>query len=561
MKEMLSNTVAKSLLLVLVIFLITTGSKAIASGAQGQYYTSASTETVAKSFYSVSDYSDRIPELKRIVSVNAKNKAIKNVLKEIVNKAKLGIAFNAELQSLEKPVTVNLNYVTAAHALQEVLRHTEYEAAISKTREIVLQRRVPPLSAVQLQQEISGTVRDARDGQPLPGVNVVMTSDRSVGTSTDVNGEYSLTVPDEADSLTFSFVGYQSRQVAINNRSTINISLSPQVQAFEDVVVTALGISRQERSVGYSTQEVEGENLTYSKEQNVIGSLAGKVAGVQVTGSSGASMGGTQTIKIRGINSLSGEGQPLIVVDGTPISNQNFAGAGGADFGNLSQDINTSDIKSVNVLKGPAASALYGIRGQYGVVMITTKSGESVENFQVEVNSSFSVQQATNFMDFQNKYGAGYSQTFPTLSNGQPYVETYADESWGPRMDGTEVREYFSFYPQDPRYGELTPFEPHPDNIKNFYRTGYKFNQGLTISGGSQNANYRLSFNDTRVTGVAPNTWMDRNNLGISAGIDVSEDWNFSTNLNYATNSAQRPRRDTATVPAISGSGFSAAWI
>src|SRR5699024_231886 len=352
---------------------------------------------------------------------------------------------------------------------------------------------------------------------------------------------YSLSIPNEADSLTFTFVGYQSQRVAISGRNTIDIQLQPEVQAFDEMVVTALGITREERSIGYATQEVSGEDLTVAKQENVIGALSGKIAGVQISGSSGASMGGTQTIKIRGVNSLSGEDAPLIVVDGTPISNQNFAGRSGADFGNLAQDVNPSDIKSINVLKGPAASALYGIRGQYGVVMITTKSGAGVEDFRVELSSSFEMQRVGALLDYQNKYGGGSKQEFDTLPNGEPHVATTADESWGPRMDGTPVRQYYSFYPQDPRYGELTPFEPQPNNVDNFYETGFKSNQSITISGKSEKSNYRLSFNDSRNQGVYPNTMHQRNNLGVSADINVSKDWSFSTHLNYARNKGRRP--------------------
>lgn len=542
MKKSLTHKLTKMIAGCLFAVLISPISQGFHSEANGQYLTSASADAgvSAKSFYSVSKYADRIPELQQVISINKKEAPLREVLEVIVRKADLGIAYNAELLSLRQPVSIQLNFVTVGRALQEVLKGTKYEATISKTREIVLreQQFLPPL-LLQVQQDISGTVTDAQTGEIMPGVNVTVTGDPTTGTSTNPNGEYSLTVPDDATSLTFSFVGYQQQEVAINGRSEINVQLSPKVQAFDDVVVTALGITRDERSVGYSTQEVSGDELTYAQDQNVIGSLAGKIAGVQVTGSSGASMGGTGTIKIRGVNSLSGEGQPLIVVDGTPISNQNFAGTGGADFGNLAQDINPNDIESVNVLKGPAASALYGIRGQYGVVMITTKSGE--RGLSVEFSSSVEVQRAGNFMNYQNKYGAGYKQEFNTLANGDPYVATNWDESWGPRMDGTMVREFFSFYPQDPRYGQLTPFEAHPDNIKNFFETGFKSNQAITISGASENSNYRLSFNDSRTDGVYPNTWHQRNNLGLSAGIDASEDWRFSTNINYARNSGQRP--------------------
>ncbi|MGM0545502.1 MAG: SusC/RagA family TonB-linked outer membrane protein [Bacteroidota bacterium] len=542
MKEMLLQIFKRSACYCLALLLLTPVSQAFSAEAQGQYLTSVSSESVSSSFYSVSKYADDIPELQKSVSVQTEATPLNEVLEDIVQQADLGIAYNAKLQSLSQPVSVSLQDVSAAKAIEKVLASTEYEAAISQTREIILKERPEPQPIeIAMEQEISGTVTDAQTGDPLPGVNVRATEDPSMGTSTNQDGEYTLSVPDEVTSLTFSFVGYQEQEVAIDGRSTVDVSLEPEVEALEDVVVTALGINRDERSIGYASQEVGGEDLTYSRDQNVLGSLSGKISGVQISGSSGASMGGTQTIKIRGVNSISGEGQPLIVVDGTPISNQNFAGSGGADFGNLAQDVNPNDVESVNVLKGPAASALYGIRGEHGVVMITTKGGADGEDFSVELNSGMEVQRAANFMDYQNQYGAGYSQEFPTLDNGDPYVEAHADESWGPKMDGTPVRQFQSFYPQDPQYGELTPFEPQPDNIKNFFETGYKSNQGLTISGGGEMSNYRLSFNDSRTDGVYPNTWQKRNNLGVSGDIDVSEDWTFSTNVNYARNSGQRP--------------------
>ncbi|MGV3538359.1 MAG: SusC/RagA family TonB-linked outer membrane protein, partial [Rufibacter sp.] len=307
-------------------------------------------------------------------------------------------------------------------------------------------------------------------------------------------------------------------------------------------------IERSERSLGYSTQQVNGENLTYTKEQNVLGSLAGKVAGVQVVGSSGASMGGTQKIKIRGVNSVTGGGEPLIVIDGTPISNANYAGSAGVDFGNLSQDINPEDVESVNVLKGPAASALYGIRGQYGVVMITTKKGKKgADKVTVNLNSAFSMEKVGNIMPYQNMYGGGGSQTWRTLplkpgeTEPQKYVDISYDESWGPKMDGTLVRQIFSFYPQDPTYGQLTPFVAHPNNIEDYYETGTTLNNGISVSGGTEKTNFRLSFNDTRIEGVEPNTWLRRNNVGLSLGVAITPKITANANLNYASNSAQRP--------------------
>ncbi|GGZ38757.1 SusC/RagA family TonB-linked outer membrane protein [Echinicola pacifica] len=317
--------------------------------------------------------------------------------------------------------------------------------------------------------------------------------------------------------------------------------MEEDISEMGEFVVTALGITRDEKSIGYATQQVDGENLTYAKEQNVLGSLAGKVAGVQVEGASGASMGGTQKIKIRGVNSISGASQPLIVIDGTPISNSNFSGDDGTDYGNLGQDVNAEDIETINVLKGPAASALYGIRGQYGVVMITTKKGKKGSDVQVQLNSSVSVESVFNLMPYQNQYGGGSSQTWRTLPNGDKYVDMQVDESWGPKMDGTLVRHVQSFYPQDPEYGQLAPFVAHPDNIKDYYETGSTVNNGVTITGGGGNSNYRISLNDTRIQGVEPNTMLKRNNVGVSLGVDMTSKLRISSNINYAMNSGRRP--------------------
>ncbi len=243
-----------------------------------------------------------------------------------------------------------------------------------------------PLNSFSQTRQISGTVSDEK-GSPLASVTVQQKG-ASNQTVTDEKGVFTLAVTGASPILVFSYAGRQSQEVAVGSSTTYNISLGTS-GTMSEVVVTALGIKRNDRALGYSTQEIKGENLTLTKEQNVLGSLAGKIAGVQVVGSSGASMGGTQKIKIRGVNSIVGNDQPLIVVDGTPISNSNFASNDKADYGNIGQDINPEDIESVNVLKGGAASALYGIRGQYGVIMITTKKGKiGAKKVNVQLNSA-----------------------------------------------------------------------------------------------------------------------------------------------------------------------------
>ncbi|HMK04911.1 MAG TPA: TonB-dependent receptor plug domain-containing protein, partial [Ferruginibacter sp.] len=354
------------------------------------------------------------------------------------------------------------------------------------------------------QKKVTGKITD-QNARPLFSVNV-QEKGKSNFATTDNNGIYIINVQGDESVLVFSSAEFTGQEIPVGGRTAIDVQLKFN-GAMSEVVVTALGISRKERSLGYSTQQVNGDNLTLTKEQNVLGSLAGKIAGVQVTGSSGASMGGTQKIKIRGVNSIGGTDQPLIVIDGTPISNANFASSDKADFGNVAQDINPEDIESVNVLKGPAASALYGIRGQYGVIMITTKKGKKgAKKVNIQINSAFSIEKAGNFFPLQNLYGGGSSQTWRTLPNGEKYVDMSVDESWGPRMDGTPVRQIFSFYPQDPEYKQLTPFVAHPDNIEDYYRTGSNINNGIIVSGGNENSTFRLSFNDTRIQGVEPNT-------------------------------------------------------
>jgi TonB-linked SusC/RagA family outer membrane protein len=389
-------------------------------------------------------------------------------------------------------------------------------------------------------RQITGTVTDEK-GSPLPFVSILQKGTQN-GTSTDAKGAFSISVAGTNTVLVITYTGRQAQEITVGNSNTFNVSLSAN-GSLSEVVVTALGINRRQKSIGYSTQQVKGEDLTFTKEQNVIGSLAGKVAGVQVVGSSGASLGGTQKIKIRGVNSLNGNDQPLIVVDGTPISNSNFGSSNGngPDLGNISQDINPDDVETVNVLKGPAASALYGLRGQFGVILITTKKGKKgAKKVDVQYSSAFSMEKVGNFMPLQNIYGVGNNQTFLTLSNGDKYVNGN-DESWGPKMDGTPVRMYYSFYTQDPEFGKLTPFVPHPDNIQDYFETGHTINNNISVGGGSENMTYKLSYNNTYIKGVMPNTSLKRNNLGLNTSFDISKNLTAGANITIANNKAVRP--------------------
>ncbi|TKC09978.1 SusC/RagA family TonB-linked outer membrane protein [Pedobacter polaris] len=395
------------------------------------------------------------------------------------------------------------------------------------------------------QKTIRGKVVDATDGKGIPGVSVLVKGTTS-GATTQTDGSYAINVPSDGTTLVFKYLGFATQEVAIGSKSEINITLASSAETLEGVIVTALGIKRSEKSVGYSVQVVKGGDLTMTKDNNVIGALAGKIAGAQVTGSSGANLGGTQKIKLRGVNSVTGGGSPLIVIDGTPFNNGNFSNsdANGVDLGNLAQDLNPEDIETISVLKGPAAAALYGSRGQYGAILYTTKKGKEGK-MTVEFNTSNMMEKVGNFTPMQNIYGVGNNQTFLTFGattplSGQKYV-TGNDESWGPKMDGTPIRMYFSFYPQDSRFGQLTPFSPQPNNIKDFYETGFNTNNGITIAGGNEKINLRLSYNNTYIKGTYPNTNLKRNNLGLSSSIKITEKLTAGANLNYANNDGIRP--------------------
>ena len=243
------------------------------------------------------------------------------------------------------------------------------------------------------QRQVTGTVTHAEDGSSIPGVSVLVKGTQ-VGTITDINGKYSINVPPDGKVLQFSFVGMQTVEVTIGNQPVIDVQMQPTVTALEGVIVTALGISREKKSLGYAVQDVSGDEITQARQLNAINSLSGRVAGLQITTGSG-NMAGSSRVLIRGVNSISGNNNPLYVIDGVPIDNSDFntvntaRGAGGIDYGNMAQDVNSDDIESISVLKGPAAAALYGSRAANGVILITTKKGkaEARKGIGVSINS------------------------------------------------------------------------------------------------------------------------------------------------------------------------------
>ncbi|MCK5774778.1 MAG: TonB-dependent receptor plug domain-containing protein, partial [Bacteroidales bacterium] len=313
------------------------------------------------------------------------------------------------------------------------------------------------LQGVFAQTSVTGTVTDADNGGTLPGVTVLVKG-TSIGTVTDMDGKYNLQVPEDATALVFSFVGMESQEIAYTGQTTINAGLNAGALKLDEVVVTALGVSREKKSLGYATQEVDGEELNKVTRDNFVNSMAGKVAGVQIKSST--NMGGSSNIIIRGSSSMTQNNQALFVIDGIPydngITNSNAQSSGGSgfDYGNAASDINPDDIESINVLKGAAASALYGSRAANGVIMITTKKGKKSKEgslrLGIDINSNVTVGMIdkSTFPAYQTQYGAGYG---PYYSGGDH--PGLGEEN----IDG--VDQYVVPFTEDASFGEA--FDPN----------------------------------------------------------------------------------------------------
>lgn len=383
------------------------------------------------------------------------------------------------------------------------------------------------LNVLAQERQVSGTVTSSEDNSPLSGVSVAVVG-TTIATQTDGAGEYSLSVPTDAE-LNFSYVGFISHRASVGSQTVINVSLTPDAEALDEVVVTALGVERTRKSIGYSVQQVQGDDLTQAKQADLNTALAGKVSGVQVRSGSGAAFG-TSSIRIRGVNTLSG-GNPIYVVDGVIT---------GPEY------INNDDVENLTVLKGPAATALYGQRGAEGAVVITTKKGKASEGFGIEVNQATSIENVYGLPAYQNEYGGGYNKNFQTFNydpsvhpdylevmDGKKYYNFSADESWGPRMDGTMIAPWYSWDPTHPRFGEEAPFSPHPDNVKSFFETGVTANTNVAISKAAENYNTRVSYTNLSRGGVVPNSNQGKHWLGANGSVDLSDKLTVTTNINF----------------------------
>jgi len=388
---------------------------------------------------------------------------------------------------------------------------------------------------------ITGTVTEKETSAPIPGVNVVVKG-TTVGTITDADGNYSITVPSDAQTLVFMFVGMKTVEVPIGSETSIDVNMEPDVLGLDEVVVTGLGTNRTKKALGYAVQDVKGDELTVGQETNFANALQGRVAGVQITSSSGAVGSGTRVI-IRGMSTLTGSNQPLYVVDGVPIINSttSLGAYGGIDFGNSAMDINPNDIESVSVLKGANAAALYGSRALNGVILITTKSGKLKSGGKKGLGVSFETNGIFStpliLPDFQDDYGQGSGGEFEYVDGMYGGVNDGVDESWGPKLDaGLMIPQFDS--PYDPVTGVRTPtpWVSHPNNVRDVFVTGQNWSNTLTLQGANEKADFRLSIANQKVSGIEPNTDLTKNTVNLNAGLNVTDKIRVSGNVTYVNN-------------------------
>lgn len=417
-------------------------------------------------------------------------------------------------------------------------------------------------SAIGLsQQTISGTVTDA-ENQPLTYVNVVLKG-TNIGTTTNENGNFEIEIQSNNGILIFSAIGFQSQEIGINNTRAIKVILKESSEELGEIVITALGLKRETKELGYVVQSINAKEVADVKAVNFLDNLAGKLAGVTITqGATG--VGSTSKITIRGEASFSNN-NPLFVVDGVPINNNsvfNFTNEAAAgfqeiDFGNGAMEVNPDDIAEVSVLKGPSAAALYGTRASNGVIVIETKNGSNTKGLGISYNTSFFVDTAFQLPDFQNEFGQGNSGQFAFVDGLGGGTNDNISFSWGPRLNqgtlisqfdspvtlpnGTVVRgadtALYSGLPISP-----TPFVSHPDNLKDLYNTGTTTINNIAISSGFDKGNYRLSFTDLRSESIIPGVNLDRQTISGRLGFTPTDKLKINAAFNYVNSqSDNRP--------------------
>ena len=458
-----------------------------------------------------------LQDLNTKISLNVNQMPIKDVLKKINHEVKIDFAYGSGVLTDDKKVSLNVKDEKLSVVLTMMLQPLNMVYSFSGDLILIEPVKTPVKHQSALGSEVSkaqvqvkGRVTDIK-GDALPGVSVKLKGG-AAGASTNTEGRFSIGIPDENATLIFSFIGYVAQEVPVGGRSVIDVVLKEQSNDLGEVVVTALGIKREKKSLAYSVTEVNGSDFTQARENNVANALTGKIAGVNATGIS-TGPGGSSRIVIRGNGSLSGSGgnQPLYVINGMPMDNSTPGGsattndgAGNVDRGDGISAINPDDIESISVLKGGTAAALYGARAANGVILITTKKGKMQQGVGIEYNTALTFDNAVVSPDWQYEYGQGTDGTKPMT---QAAAIASGRRSFGAKIDGSD------YVAAD---GLTHPYSAEKDNVKNFYQTGRTYTNTLAFTGGSETFQYRFSGSDLDSKSILPNSNYNRKTANLS---------------------------------------------
>lgn len=405
------------------------------------------------------------------------------------------------------------------------------------------------------ERTVTGTITGSEDGSALPGVNVVLKGS-TTGTVTDTEGKYRLTVPSTGGTLVFSFIGLTTQEVEIGERTTVDVQMKPDITQLGEVIVTAAGIERESKALGYAVGNVSGDKVAQRSEPDVLRSLQGKVAGVNILSSSGAP-GSATRITIRGNKSLFGNNQPLFVVDGIPFDNTYSTSSNeltdGAAYSSRIADIDPNNIESMSILPGGAAAALYGVRASNGVVVITTKSGSSRasrKGLEISFNSGFAIEQIANLPDYQNKYGTGSRGNYaeangswgPAFDREGPGVNYNADGTITPNGSEMDSIPYWNAYANAfPGGPNMVPYKAYPNNVKDFFRDGKVWDNSITISGGNEKSVLTLVASNMKQEGYIPYSEYRKTNISIGGTTQLQNGFHVGGNLSFINTEQKGP--------------------
>ncbi|WP_374165096.1 SusC/RagA family TonB-linked outer membrane protein [Arcticibacter sp. MXS-1] len=461
------------------------------------------------------------------VSMDVTDSPVENVLASIGTKTKMKIHYDRSVVSNRNKVSLSLKDASVNNVLDEITDQTGLQFAVVNDKVIV--------EAAAARAVIKGTVKDSK-GQPLPGVSVLIKG-TTKGTSTNAQGAFTISA-NPNDVLVFSFVGFQRREVAVGSQTTLNIVLQEDAAALKEVVVTSLGIKRQSKALGYAVSTVSAKELTQAGSTNFASAMYGKAAGVKIQSAPGGASSAV-SVQIRGVNSLNYDQQPLYVVDGVMIRNDNQNGAAGANNnnywgdqrirGNGILDINPNDIESLTVLKGASATALYGSDAGSGVIVITTKKGSKERGLGVDFNYTGLVENVAFLPKYQNIYGPGYDKATNYSATGnaegwyhdgdknvngglRPYFRAYGQ--FGPKMEGQQVTWWD---------GSIRSYSPQPDNYKQVYETGTSSNLNVALSNQTDKVNYRFSATRLDYNGTQPGNKLEKNTFNLNSTVKLSD--------------------------------------